>query len=285
MSEIATLPLVARNDNIITINTVVLITFAMFSKRRYEKEIEELKAGVFLFNGFVSNPYLFNGERLVVVDVSTPSAAEKIVTFVEKELKRKRTDISLITVTHFHCDHIGGIDVLKNLTSAQLAFHPLVKEYLSGRKIKFPPLRKWITGIIPAWKSQAFSLPSLRDVLRSPLAGYPLLKNQIASGVDLWLENDSPLPVHPEWRVIYTPGHVEDSICLYHQSSETLVSGDTVINVTGYGELNPFHNDRDALFKSFEKLKGLRVRNLYPAHGRPLEKERLWKDVRVSNRK
>jgi glyoxylase-like metal-dependent hydrolase (beta-lactamase superfamily II) len=253
----------------------------MSGKRRYAKEVEKIKGGVFLFNGFVSNPYLITGESLVVVDVGTPSAAKKIVTFVEKELQRKRTDISLITATHFHTDHIGGIDVLKGMTSAQLAFHPLVKEYLSGRRIKFPPLKKWIRGIIPAWRSQAFSLPSLRDVLRAPTAGYPILKNRIASPVDFWLADNAPLPMNAEWQVIYTPGHVEDSICLYHQNCEVLISGDTVINVTGRGELNPFYNDKEALLKSFERLKRLKVSNLYPGHGRPLEKERLWEEIKV----
>jgi len=252
----------------------------MCAIRRYTKEVEELKTGVFLFNGFVSNSYLIIGEKMVVVDVSGPSAAEKIVAFVEQELKRKRTDIALITATHFHIDHIGGIDVLKKLTSAQLAFHPLVREYLAGRKIKFPPLKKWIKGLLPVWRSQAFSLPSIRDVLRAPIAGYPVLRNRIAHPIDIWLADGAPLPVNPEWRVIHTPGHSEDSICFYNQNTEILLSGDTVLNVTGSGELNPFNSDQDALFRSFEKLKGLKVRNLYPGHGRPLEKEGLWEEVR-----
>jgi glyoxylase-like metal-dependent hydrolase (beta-lactamase superfamily II) len=246
---------------------------------RHLKEVEELKAGVFLFNGFVSNPYLITGEKMVAVDICTPSAAERVVAFVTEDLKRELKDISLITVTHFHIDHIGGIDVLKSLTSAQLAFHPLVREYLSGRMIKFPSLKKWITGVIPAWRSQGFSLPSIKDIFRSPIAGYPILKNRIASPVDLWLRDDAPLPVNPEWRVIYTPGYVEDGICFYHESSEVLLSGDTVLNITGKGELNPFHNDKEALFKSFDRLRGLRVSNLYPGHGRPLEKEGLWEEI------
>jgi glyoxylase-like metal-dependent hydrolase (beta-lactamase superfamily II) len=253
----------------------------MSPKKRYPKEIEELRAGVFLFNGYVSNPYLISGEKLIVVDVSGPSAAEKIVSFVENELGRKRTDIALVTATHFHIDHIGGINLLKKLTSAQLAFHPLVKQYLAGRKIKFPPLKKWIKGLIPVWRSQAFSLPSIKDVLRSPIAGYPLLKNSIAHPVDIWLEDEALLPVNPEWRVIYTPGHVEDSVCFYNENSEILISGDTVLNITGRGELNPFHNDKEALFRSFERLKRLKVSNLYPAHGRPLEKERLWEEIMI----
>jgi glyoxylase-like metal-dependent hydrolase (beta-lactamase superfamily II) len=220
-------------------------------------------------------------EKLAVVDVSVPSAAEKIVAFVEQKLKKKRTDIALITATHFHIDHIGGIDVLKKLTSARIAFHPRVKQYLAGRKIKFPPLKKWIKGIVPVWRSQAFSLPSIRDVLQAPIAGYPMIKNRIAHPVDIWLEDETPLPVNPQRKVIYTPGHVEDSVCFYHERSEVLLSGDTVLNITGRGELNPFHNDTEALIKSFERLKKLNIRHLYPAHGRPLEKEQLWEEVKI----
>jgi glyoxylase-like metal-dependent hydrolase (beta-lactamase superfamily II) len=251
----------------------------MWAKRRYTKEVEELQAGVFLFNGYVSNPYLITGEKLVAVDESVPSAAEKIVAFVEKELKRKRTDIALITATHFHIDHIGGIDALRRMTSAHLAFHPLVREYLAGRKINFPPFKKWIKGLLPVWRSQAYFLPSIRDVLRAPIAGYPVLRNRIAYPIDIWLEDGAPLPVNPEWRVIFSPGHSDDSICLYNQNNEILLSGDTVLNVTGRGELNPFNSDEEAIFRSFEILKGLKVKNLYPGHGRPLEKEELWEEV------
>lgn len=247
-----------------------------------KKNVEELKGGVFFFNGYVSNPYLITGKKLIVVDVSVPSAAEMIITFVEKNLKRKRTDISLITATHFHIDHIGGIEVLKEMTSAQIAFHPLVKEYLSGRKIKFPPLRQWLQGLIRVWRSQAFSLPTLRDMIRSPCAGYPFLRNRIAHEVNIWLEDNTPLPFNSEWMVVYSPGHVEDSICFYNESSEILISGDTLLNITGKGELNPFHNDREALIRSFNRLKRLKVKNLYPGHGRPLEKEGLWEEVTIN---
>jgi glyoxylase-like metal-dependent hydrolase (beta-lactamase superfamily II) len=247
--------------------------------RRYSRKVEELKAGVFLFKGFVSNPYLITGKKMVMVDVSVPSAAEAIIAFIEKELKRERTDVALITATHFHIDHIGGIDVLRKMTSAQLAFHPLVKEYLAGRRMKFPALIKWVMGIIPAWRTHAFSLPSIRDIVKAPIAGYPILKNRIDFSVDLWLGDGDPLPASSEWRVIHTPGHSEDSICFYNQNAEILLSGDTVLNVTGRGELNPFNCDQEALFRSFEILQGLKVRNLYPGHGRPLEKECLWEEV------
>jgi len=245
------------------------------------KKVVELKGGVFLFNGFVSNPYLINGDKLVVVDPATPSAAELMIAFVERELNRDRRDIALVTATHFHIDHIGGIDLLKGMTGAQLALHPLVGEYLSGRRIKFPPCRRWLRGIIHAWRSQSFALPSLKDLARSPLAGYPLLPNRLASPVDIWLSDSRPLQTNAAWKVLFTPGHVEDSICLYHAVAEIIITGDTVLNVSGSGELNPFYNDEKALLASFERLKELRVTSLYPAHGRPLEKEDLWDGVRV----
>ena len=115
--------------------------------------------------------------------------------------------------------------------------------------------------------------------MRAPIAGYPVLRNRIAHPIDIWLEDGARLPVNPEWRVIYTPGHVEDSICFYHESSEVLLSGDTIINITGRGELNPFNSDQEAIFRSFEKLKELKVSNLYPGHGRFLEKDNLWEGV------
>jgi hydroxyacylglutathione hydrolase len=70
--------------------------------------------------------------------------------------------------------------------------------------------------------------------------------------------------------LIKTPGHTPDSICLYHRDEGILISGDTILNMRGTGELNDFCSDCNAIKRSFKRLSGLGIQAIYPGHGEPL---------------
>jgi glyoxylase-like metal-dependent hydrolase (beta-lactamase superfamily II) len=70
-------------------------------------------------------------------------------------------------------------------------------------------------------------------------------------------------------EVICTPGHTIGSICLYDETSKSLISGDTVFGDGGYGRYDLPTGDRAALIASIEKLKGLRIDGVYCGHGAP----------------
>jgi len=71
--------------------------------------------------------------------------------------------------------------------------------------------------------------------------------------------------------LIKTPGHAPDSVCFYNRDEGTLVSGDTILNMKGSGELNDFCCDSDAIKESLEKLLlPLKIKAIYPGHGKPL---------------
>lgn len=86
-----------------------------------------------------------------------------------------------------------------------------------------------------------------------------------------WVTEGNKLPDHPEWKVIHTPGHTDDGICLYNARQKSLITGDTIINLQGELVLNPLLKlDNDALAESFNKLKQLEVDNMYPGWGPPV---------------
>jgi glyoxylase-like metal-dependent hydrolase (beta-lactamase superfamily II) len=70
--------------------------------------------------------------------------------------------------------------------------------------------------------------------------------------------------------MIKTPGHTSDSICFYSSDEKTIISGDTILNLKGSGELNNFCCHPYALKESFKKLSPLYIKNIYSGHGRPL---------------
>jgi glyoxylase-like metal-dependent hydrolase (beta-lactamase superfamily II) len=76
------------------------------------------------------------------------------------------------------------------------------------------------------------------------------------------------------WDVLETPGHTEDSICLYQEGEGRLLTGDTILNFNGPRGpyLNRFRWDGEKIRSSFIKLKKeICPRTLYPGHGEVYE--------------
>ena len=69
-----------------------------------------------------------------------------------------------------------------------------------------------------------------------------------------------------EFKVIYTPGHTEDGICLYNQENKILISGDTVFSGGNIGRTDLPGGNMKILVNSIEKLVELDVEFLLPGH-------------------
>ncbi len=82
------------------------------------------------------------------------------------------------------------------------------------------------------------------------------------------------------WEVVLVPGHTDDSTCLYHRDSATLISGDAVLTHAGRAWFNPEVTDRTLSRDTEERLRELDVRHLLPGHGRPIAGRDLLKDAR-----
>lgn len=67
----------------------------------------------------------------------------------------------------------------------------------------------------------------------------PLLKTWLPSRytAECTLEQGKQIPSLPHWDLIKTPGHTHDSICFYNREEKALISGDTILNLKGCGEL------------------------------------------------
>ncbi|MFW5946094.1 MAG: MBL fold metallo-hydrolase [Candidatus Natronoplasma sp.] len=74
------------------------------------------------------------------------------------------------------------------------------------------------------------------------------------------------------FEVILTPGHTEESICLYNREEYLLISGDTVFANGGAGRTDLPTGDREELVHSLERLNELEVDRLYPGHMSTVEK-------------
>lgn len=245
--------------------------------------IQVLPGNVYWFQGFIANPLLLAAEEnFCALDVATPSAAQAMARFVQHDLQAPLAKLTLIATTHFHWDHIGGMETLRKLTGAKTLLHPETGKFINlKKKIPFPAFKKWLRGIFTVWKTPWLTSITLKDILTAPLAGIPFIKSRLSFTADLWMEAGGCLPGFPAWQVLFTPGHSPDSVCLYHAEQKVLISGDTIVNFRGTGELNPFHVDTRQLCHAFHRLKVLPVNHLYPGHGPPLHHDELWQRIRL----
>ncbi len=222
-------------------------------------------------DGGYAATYLIHGKNgWVVVDPGTRLAADLTATRIGK------APVSLICATHFHIDHIGGIErLLAYYPDAVVMFSAGAMPYASKRKrIPVPRFRRWIVGLIPIIPRLSHPLRNLYQGVISAKTGMPFFVFRKASKVgypfQCRLQEGQDIHGLEGWRIIETPGHTPDSICIYHQDSRSLISGDTILNISGCGELNRFCCSWTDIEKSFRKLSALPVENLYPGHGASL---------------
>ena len=231
---------------------------------------------VHLIRGGYANTYLIeDGGSFVAVDVGTSWAAKKIYKYFS-ERSIDASSLQMVTATHFHIDHVGGISRLVRLfPKIRVCFFAMVGDYIKGKEklSLFSPFI-WLTGLLPviiALDNHIINTGAalFSDKVAIPL---PLLRRFLPSHykAECILDEGQKIPPLPHWAIIKTPGHTPDSVCFYSRDEETLISGDTILNMRGSGELNNFCSNPNAIKESFKKLSALKIKNIYPGHGRPL---------------
>ncbi|MFC0211531.1 MBL fold metallo-hydrolase [Paenibacillus chartarius] len=185
---------------------------------------------------FVVHATLLWDERdVILVDTGIPGQIERIRDTLAAEgfpLDR----LTKVIITHQDLDHIGGLPGLVGATNGRIEVlaHELTKPYIQGEA----PLLK--RGIV---------VPPAR--------------------VDATLQDGDILPYCGGIRVVFTPGHTPDHICLYHEPSRTLISGDAL--TSHEGTLMPpdpnFTPDMEEARRSVAKLLPLPIETIITYHG------------------
>jgi glyoxylase-like metal-dependent hydrolase (beta-lactamase superfamily II) len=70
--------------------------------------------------------------------------------------------------------------------------------------------------------------------------------------------------------LLHTPGHSEDSICIYLPDTGVLFSGDTLYRISDHLGAYP-----KVYVRTLERLAGLKVQTIYPGHGLPIRSDAL----------
>lgn len=140
------------------------------------------------------------------------------------------TDIDSIILTHRHIDHVGDAAELSEELDAPLF----------------------------AAEREAEALRRGED--------HTILSNSFGKKFNPLEVNTLDIETFSGFEVILTPGHTEESICLYHEEENLLISGDTVFSNGGAGRTDLPTGDREKLLESIGRLNKLEVDSLYPGH-------------------
>ena len=99
---------------------------------------------------------------------------------------------------------------------------------------------------------------------------FPRQYKALCARVDYWLLDEEGLPGHPYWKVLATPGHMPESLCLYNTLSGELLCGEALTTAQQSASRARSMRDTHALHLALARLRRLPVRFLFPGHGRPL---------------
>jgi len=212
--------------------------------------------------GYTYSYLLVDDATLIDTGVGTSEARSAL----EEQLKQaglKVSDINRIIITHLHHDHVGLVDYIKSTSKAEVYAHKKADELLRTQDERLSQMHDNVQNEI--------RLLGGRDLLGiSTILTRPFRRSPASLRVDKTLSDGELLRLKRlPLKVIWTPGHAPEEICLYNAERQILFSGDHILpRITPHISLHTYEK-ADPLadyLSSLEKLRGLPVRLVLPAH-------------------
>lgn len=207
---------------------------------------EQLAKDVYLlkvpFGPVWTGVVLLRGEENILIDSSaTAGDVDGYVLPALKALGLAVTDIHYLINTHSHGDHIGG--------------HARLRRLGTFKVVSFTGSRPKVETPVPYAIATRTRFPGYSPAPQSSLQGVP---------VDITLEDGAVLA--NRLRLIHTPGHDDDCVCLLDLPTGTLITGDSLqANGTvcqGVG----FYKSLPDYLHTLEKLEKTPINNILCGH-------------------
>lgn len=199
----------------------------------------KISDGVELIEGTMAHTYNLEVDRkTVLVDAGTKGSARKIIDFYRK--KGKEPD--LILITHYHMDHIGGLQLLMENFSSDV--------YVPDNEVDIISGKKGMPDGTPAILRMFTKVPKVQQPERlKPVSELNL------EGVE----------------VVETHGHTPGSTSYHFLGSGSLCVGDALYNKRGTLAVNRmFSLDMERANSSKEKILAMHPILILPGHGDPV---------------
>ena len=95
------------------------------------------------------------------------------------------------------------------------------------------------------------NLPAVVDAFDVAAWGYDTDQDGVTRSV---VDGDTVTLGDHDYRVLYTPGHKNDHVCLYSATASVLFAGDLVFADGGFGRTDLEEGDRDLLVESIDRV-------------------------------
>jgi len=174
--------------------------------------------------------FIVYGEDICVIDSGVKGSESMIFEAIEAR-GRDPTEISALVHTHAHPDHIGSSAMVERKTGCEVMIHFSEVMWLQDPKLQ---------------------------CRERPVPGFEALVSEgVMVGRELKEGDRIDLGGAEALKVIHTPGHSPGSICLWHEGSGTLFSGDAVPLAKDL----PIYDDAVSSMGSLRKISELKDMN------------------------
>ena len=204
-------------------------------------------ASVMTFTG--TNTYLLGKSDIAIIDPG-PDDSQHLRAILDVVGDQR---VHGIFVTHAHIDHAGLAPRLAQITNTQI----------------YAFARHQSRRVAPGGLLQSFK--GGEGIDKSFMADKYLEDGEIIQGESWCLET------------IWTPGHLDDHICLAWKEGNGIFSGD---HVMGWSTtfISPPHGDMTRYMASLHRLKAYKVARFFPGHGEIVSDPQILLDERIAHR-
>lgn len=211
----------------------------------------------------VANSYLVTGDKTIIVDTGDPGYSPKILQALQAN-NIKKSDVSMILLTHGHIDHYGSVYELKRQLDVPVAIHKIDEPYLlSGTQAPLYPTHAGARII-------------------KTIGGDMQVKKRYGLQADIVFEEELDLNEYGvDARVVATPGHTLGSASLVMPNGKAVV-GDLLVRrylLFGGAGRPPFLHDKTRHTESVQKLLAMGMVEFLPGHGPAISLHELPKGL------
>lgn len=194
--------------------------------------------------------------------------------FAEMERQFKMLNVAMeqvrwIFLTHYHPDHSGMAQRIKEIAHARVIMHREDWEILRGM---VGSTKTWNLDGLVEW-ARSLGVPQIELQRFYDMASFGRMLFPAGLQPDIILQGENEEVVSSQFRAILTPGHSPGHICLHDRTRRVLFSGDHVLpGITPH--ISPSHltsyNQLGQYLSSLRRIRSLDVDRVLPAHEEPI---------------
>ncbi len=220
---------------------------------------QEIEDGIYSVNTqmngiFVCTFIIVRKNSAVLIDTGLKKTYNNTVEALKK-LGISNDQVKCIVNTHSHHDHIGSNCELKSLYGCPVFSHHSAVPWIENHELQFREfLCRFQNELSPENHLEQFFFENL---------GRPCK-------VDQTFENDFEIQSGAGWlKCIHTPGHSSDSISVFDQQTNSIITGDSLMG-DGVANTFPQYDNFSEYCHSITDIRKMNVNNIFTAHFNPV---------------